>query len=132
MSVFFYELDKEIDVDEIRKVISNLKWGKFYGEDGILNEYFINFQQYLLFLLYSLFNCILDIGFFFKSWFFFIIVFVYKKGDCINFDNYRGISLVSNMVKLFIFILNNRLLDWLKINDVIMDVQFGFKFNCGI
>lgn len=75
-----------------------------------------------MFLLYSLFNCILDIGFFFKSWFFFIIVFVYKKGDCINFDNYRGISLVSNMVKLFIFILNNRLLDWLKINDVIMDV----------
>lgn len=64
MSVFFYELDKEIDVDEIRKAISNLKRGKSHGEDGILNEYFINFQQHLLPLLYSLFNCILDTGFF--------------------------------------------------------------------
>lgn len=82
-------------------------------------------------LLYSLFHCILDTGFFPKSWSSSIIVPVYKKGDCTNPDNYRGISLVSNMAKLFTSILNNRLLDWSKTNDVITDAQFGFKPNCG-
>lgn len=79
----------------------------------------------------GLFNCILDTGFFPKSWSSSIIVPVYKKGDCTNPDNYRGISLVSNMAKLFTSILNNRLLDWSKTNDVITDAQFGFKPNCG-
>lgn len=35
------------------------------------------------------------------------------------------------MAKLFTSILNNRLLDWSKTNDVITDAQFGFKPNCG-
>lgn len=55
-------------------------------------------------------------------WFFLIIILVFKKGDFIDFNNYRGISFVSNMCKLFILILNKRLLEWLKYNDVIMDV----------
>lgn len=35
------------------------------------------------------------------------------------------------MAKLSTSILNNRLLDWSKTNDVITYVQFGFKPNCG-
>ena len=127
----FDELDKEICEDEIKSAISNLKQGKSHGEDGILNEYFIEFQEYLLPLLSKLFNCILDTGFFPKSWSSSVIVPIFKKGDNKNPDNYRGISLVSNMAKLFTSILNTRLLEWSKSNDIITDAQFGFKPNCG-
>ena len=42
-------------------------------------------------------------------------------------NNYRGISLVSNLGKLFTSILNERLKKWSDNNDVITDAQFGFK-----
>ena len=56
MKIFFV-------IDEITKAIDNLKRGKSHGEDGILNEYFIEFQDYLLPILCNLFNCILHTGF---------------------------------------------------------------------
>lgn len=34
--------------------------GESHGEEGILNEYFIEFKDHLLPLLFNLFNCILD------------------------------------------------------------------------
>ena len=42
-------------------------------------------------------------------------------------NNYRGITLISCMGKLFTSILNKRILDWDKENCVITDAQFGFK-----
>lgn len=49
-------------------------------------------------------------------------MFIFKKGDKFDFNNYRGISFVSNMCKFFIFVLNNRFIIWLDENDVIIDV----------
>lgn len=48
VSVFLYEVDKKIDVDKIRKALSNLKRGKSHREDGISNEHIIEFQEHLL------------------------------------------------------------------------------------
>lgn len=47
-SVFFKDndVDKAISFDEIKEAIGNLKPGKSHGEDGISNEYFIEFQDY--------------------------------------------------------------------------------------
>ena len=56
----FDELDNEIEVDEIKTAIKNLKRGKSHGEDGILNEYIIEFADILVPLFHKLFNCILD------------------------------------------------------------------------
>ena len=60
-----------------------------------------------------------------------IIVPVYKKGDVNNPDNYRGITLLSHMSKLFTSILNKRLLSWSDLNSVVTDAQFGFKPGSG-
>ena len=49
----FEELDREICVDEIKKAMDNLNRGKCHREDGILNEYLIEFQDYLLPILCS-------------------------------------------------------------------------------
>lgn len=77
----FEELDKDIDVEEIKVVIKKLKKGKSHGDDCLLNEYFIEFEEYLLPILHRLFNCILQTGFFPESWSSSIIVPIFKKGD---------------------------------------------------
>jgi hypothetical protein len=41
--------------------------------------------------------------------------------------NYRGISLVSYMGKLFTSLLNNRLTKWSENSSVLTDAQFGFR-----
>lgn len=96
-----------------------------------MNKYFIEFQDYFLPVLHKLFNCILNTGIFPSTWSSSIIVPVFKKGDSTDPNNYRGIRLVSNMCKLFTSILNKRLLEWSKYNNVITDAQFGFKPNYG-
>ena len=56
----FDELDNAIEVDEIQTAIKNFKRGKSRGEDGVLNEYIIEFADILVPLFHKLFNCILD------------------------------------------------------------------------
>ena len=68
--------------------------------------------------LTDLFNTILNTGVFPDTWMEGIIVSLYKKGRTKDVNNYRGITLVSHVVKLFTTIVNNRLIEWFaKYND---------------
>ena len=80
---------------------------------------------------YDLFNNVLDSGYFPDSWTKAIILPVFKKGNVNEVKNYRGISLISNLGKLFTSVLNQRLLKWSQCNDVITDAQFGFRPGYG-
>ena len=52
-----------------------------------------------------------------------------SKGDCNDTNNYRGITLIICMGKLFTSVLNAILLQWDNENKihVITDAQFGFR-----
>jgi hypothetical protein len=56
-----------------------------------------------------------------------IIVPIYKRGDKMDCNNYRGISLPSNSYK----ILSNIILSWLTpcADEIIGDHQCGFRLN---
>ena len=123
----FDELDCDITCDEIKECIKKLKRNKACSEDCILNEFFIEFADTLLPCLCKLFNSIFRSGYFPQSWSQGSIVPVYKKGDQNDTNNYRGITLLSCLGKLFTSILNSRLLKWDSENNVITDAQFGFK-----
>ncbi len=75
----------------------------------LLNEYFIHGSQILLPTLVSLFNRILSIGYFPTEWSEGHIIPLHKKGSLNEVDNYRGITLLSTLGKLFTRVLNNRL-----------------------
>jgi hypothetical protein len=121
------ELDATISIQEIEKAIKNLKSDKSCAEDCIINEVFIKCKDVLLPCLYTLFNSVFESGLFPESWTTRCIVLVFKKGDINDPNNYRGITIVSCLGKLFTSILNNRLLIWDSDNDIITDAQFGFK-----
>jgi hypothetical protein len=123
----YEELDQIISNEEIVYAISNLKRCKSHGIDGLLNEYFIEFQDLLLPVLYKLFNGILTSGIFSNSWSTAVLIPVFKKGDQRDPHIYRGISLASCLAKLFTNIINNRLIEWSKAYDTITDAQFGFR-----
>ena len=80
--------------------------------NNLLNEYFIEAGDILLSHLTDLFNIILETGYFPDDWAEGIIIPLYKKGNENDVNNFRGITLVSCMSKLFTAVLNNRINDW--------------------
>ena len=99
--VMFSELDVEITREEIIKSIRQLKNGKSGGPDKLLNEFFTHGQYVLLPCLHSLFNKLLISSYFPSSWSEGYIIPLHKKGGVINVNNYRGITLLSVLGKLF-------------------------------
>lgn len=62
-----------------------------------------------------------------ESWSEGFIVPVPKKGNLNKVDNYRGITLLSTLGKLFTRILNNRLYFWADCYGVLIENQMGFR-----
>ena len=124
-----YELNSPILSSEIESCISNLNNGKACSPtDNILNEYTKNTKDLLLPLYTKLFNCVLDTGFIPISWVKGVIIPVFKnKGDPMQTQNYRPITILSCLGKLFTSIINKRLTKYLESNDVLDQNQAGFR-----
>ena len=81
--------------------------------------------------LHKLFNVIISTGTYPGLWGEGFIVPIFKKGDIENVENYRGITLLSVVGKLFTSILNNRLNDWAENYNVYIEAQAGFRKGMG-
>jgi len=55
-----------------------------------------------------------------------IIVPVHKSGSKDDTSNFRGISLINVMYKIFSNIVNKRLCNWAELNGNIDEAQAGF------
>ena len=76
----------------------------------------------------KLFNIILDSGVLPEVWSVGMIKPIYKqKGEKSNPENYRPITLVSCVGKLFTSILSNRLYTYVESNNVFTNTQAGFR-----
>jgi transcription elongation factor GreA-like protein len=104
------ELNESITEDEIRNIVNNLSNNKAGGYDRILHEYIKSTIDQCIDIYVQLFNLVFDSGFFPECWTVGIIRPLYKnKGDPTNPENYRPITLLSCMDKVFTAILNRRL-----------------------
>jgi hypothetical protein len=79
----------------------------------------------------KLFNNIINTGIYPEVWVQSIIIPVFKKGDVNEPKNYRGISLVSHVGKLFTGLLNKRFLKWAEQHNILTDAQFGSRPGFG-
>ena len=121
-------LDKDFTLDELKTVVYKLKSGKSPGLDGILNEFIKYSFPVIGETLTCLFNIVLNTGHIPEEWCVGVIVPIYKnKGQKSDPDNYRGITLLSCIGKLFTAALNHRLCMYLDEFGVLGEEQAGFR-----
>lgn len=120
-------LNCDISGEEIVQALASLKCGKAPGLDQISGEMLKCSAQVTLPLLTTMFNAIFTQGQIPEIWSKSVIVPIYKGGNLDDPDNYRGISLISVLCKLFFHIVNNRLMEWLEDSKLIGEEQAGFR-----
>ena len=121
-------LNSKIQEDEILHCINSLKNGKSAGDDRILNEYLKSTKTIFLPVYKKLFNNILNTGIIPESWLNGIIKPIFKnKGSPLDTGNYRPITILSCLGKLFTSILNSRLTKFLDENILLNENQAGFR-----
>ena len=99
-----------ISREEIFDCIKKLKNDRASGEDGIINEYIKSTAHQFINIYENLFNLIFDCGFIPENWVIGKIKPIYKnKGDSSEPKNYRPITILSCLGKLFTPVLCNRL-----------------------
>ncbi|KAK6181925.1 hypothetical protein SNE40_009702 [Patella caerulea] len=121
------QLNVPITVTEIKDAIKKMKNGKASGEDMIPLEFYKVGIDKLMPVLLKLFNTVFFSGTFPESWTSSIILPLHKKGDRNNPGNYRGISLLNSISKIFVSILKTRLTLWSDEQSLIVEEQAGFR-----
>ena len=123
-------LNRKISKEEIDLCILNIKNGKSSGEDKILNEYIKSTKEILLPIYEKLFNVVFDSGLLPNAWLEGSIRPIYKnKGDPKMVQNYRPITILSCLGKVFTAVLNRRLTLFLDTNEILLENQAGFRKN---
>ena len=121
------ELNTPITKDEVKTALHQAPSNKALGIDNIDPSY-LNHNSIIDFLL-SLFNHCLLKGGCPAAWKKALIFPIHKSGQSNKRDplSYRGISLQSTVLKLYTYILNQRLSRWLEENNILSDLQNGFR-----
>ena len=119
-------LDFEMIVDELEYAAKKLKYGKALGYDNYCNEMILALVRTHPKVLLKLFNDILQSREVIPDWALGMIVPIHKDGPKLDPSNYRGITLISCLGKLFLSILNNRLTIYAVENRLLSPSQLGF------
>ena len=125
------QLDGPITMFELEKGIKDLKRHKSSGVDLILNEFLVHASYGVTLLISMIFNNILKLEYFPKCWAKGDIIPIFKSGDKKSAHNYRGITLLSCMGKLFTRIMNTRLSTYVESKHILNETQFGFRVGKG-
>ena len=122
-------LDKEIERKEILGCIKRIKNNKTGGSDGLVGELLKYGGMGMVYLLEKLFLVMWHEETVPRQWREGLIINLFKKGDREDPGNYRGITLLSVVGKLFCKILNNRLVECLDKEGLLHEGQAGFRVN---
>ena len=120
-------LNEKINLQETKTMIKKLKKNKAADIDQIIPELLKSLDDNFLEVIVKILNKIFESGKFPKEWAAGIIVVLFKGGDKKELNNYRGITLLSILGKLFVGILNNRLTKFSEGYEVINENQSGFR-----
>ncbi|KAI5644400.1 reverse transcriptase (RNA-dependent DNA polymerase) domain-containing protein [Phthorimaea operculella] len=122
--------ESEIEMDEIVKALKSMKSGKAAGYDRVSVEMLKAGEGVVASQLYLLFNLCWKSGRVPSDWCKAVIVPLYKgKGSQLDCKNYRGISLLSVVGKLYAKVLIERVVK--ETDEKVWDAQAGFRKGMG-
>jgi Reverse transcriptase (RNA-dependent DNA polymerase) len=125
-----YALEVEFTEQETRKGIGDMKCDTAGGMDRQETEMFKFTKKSveLVPMLTKLFNCSLNQSIVPQQWKDVIITILHKKGDRKICDNFRGISLINVIGKIFERLISNRVINYCEATiGVLPASQFGFR-----
>ena len=121
-------LNSPITLKEVKDAIKSLKLNKASGDDDIRNELIRSTEHFMSDVYVKLFNVVFKNGIVPKSWTIGVINPIFKnKGSANDPTNYRPVTLLSCLGKLFTNILNSRL--QLFVTHMILSTSFKLVFE---
>ena len=112
-------LDRQISMTELRKALTLLKNHKAPGCDRVTGEYLKAFAESFGDILLKIFQRLFSQHIYPSEWTSNFLKPIYKKGDSLDPDNYRGLAIGAAMTKLYSLILLGRLTEFIKKKDLI-------------
>ena len=121
-------INNDFTVSEVMHVIKRLKCNKAAGSDLIVNEFLKATVEKLCPVLTKLFNVVFASGIVPEAWTQGLIVPIYKKkGEQSDPNNYRGISLLSCIGKVFTSLISERITKYVEHFELLGAEQAGFR-----
>jgi hypothetical protein len=122
------------DFDEaaVFRQLSNLNPNKSAGRDGVHSAILHGCAKSLAKPLSIIFNLSFTTGVVPRDWRTAVVVPIHKKGSRTSVENYRPISLTSQVVKVFERLIHNTIFEFLTRNECLSRKQHGFRkaFSC--
>ena len=120
---------EEPTIGEVRRAIHRLKYGKAAGCSGIVPEMIKAGGSWAEERLHSLFKKVWLTELIPEDWQCGVVIPLHKKGDKMNLDNNRGITLMDVVGKVFSGIIKDRLDEVYR--NKIAEEQAGFRKSRG-
>lgn len=114
---------------EVKQIIYSLQKNKSPGHDKITTKALQLSAEFISKPLAEIFNKCLLTGYFPKNLKKTIVVPIHKNGPVSELNNYRPISIITSLTKVFEKIINTRLNSFLEKNKILSPHQFGFRKN---
>lgn len=122
-SIFIYRVEPE----EVMKITQTMRGGSAPGPDGLSPQAIKEIIGDIKLPLTHLFNMSISEGIFPRKFKNAKVVPLFKKGAKTDPANYRPISLINVIAKIYEKLLKHRLMSFLEENNIISRQQFGFQ-----
>ena len=113
--------------EQVVKIISDLKPKTSSGLDNLSNKVLKLIKEEIAPILKIIINQSIETGIFPEKLKDAKVLPIYKKGDNYLFENYRPISLLSSVSKVFERVMHNQLYNYFDLNNLFYINQYGFR-----
>lgn len=120
-------LDRAFTTQEITDVLNRCSINKAPGEDRVPYEFYKYASENFITKLTDAFNYIFDSCEIPQNFRKNIIFPLFKKGDVNDPNNYRGISFLNAVMKIFTGVILDRLTLWTQEHNLLSEFQAGFR-----
>ena len=123
------ELNKPFTMTEFQTIISKLKNNKAAGPDRIPNEFLKHVTNEIKAIILNFLNLNLKFGMTAETLCEDFITVIHKEGKRSDPDNYRRICIANSILKILSSLLEARLKEFCKKQNLINEAQIGFQEN---
>ena len=120
---------KPIIEKDVIKIIDKFKQNKSAGNDNIGNHIIKKLANEIAHPLTCIFNLSISTGIVPEKLKIAKVIPIYKKQDAEIFSNYRPVSLLPCFSKILERLVFDKCMDYININKILNDEQFGFRSN---